>query len=190
MAPPLPPLTLVLGGARSGKSAFGEGLVEGQAGPCVYLATAEAGDAEMAERIRLHRDRRGPRWRTVEEPLDLAGSLAREAGADRAVLVDCLTLWLSNLMGAERDIAAAFDDLLTTLPRLGGPVVFISNEVGLGLHPMNAMGRAFVDRAGRLHQDLSAIAQSVIFVAAGLPLVLKQPTPASPNASSNNGPTP
>ena len=96
----LPPVTLLLGGARSGKSRHGERLVESQAGACVYLATAEAGDAEMAERIRLHRARRGRRWRTLEEPLDLVGSLRGAAGPEGAVLVDCLTLWLSNLMGA------------------------------------------------------------------------------------------
>ena len=172
----LPPVTLVLGGARSGKSRHAEQLVEGQPGPCVYLATAESGDAEMAARICAHRERRGPRWRTVEEPLDLAGCLARETGPDRAVLVDCLTLWLSNLMGAERDVAGAVDDLVSALPGLDGPVVFVSNEVGLGLHPMNALGRAFVDHAGGLHQHLAAAAQSVVFVAAGLPIALKSPT--------------
>lgn len=185
MTAPLPPVTLLLGGARSGKSRHGERLVESQDGLCVYLATAEAGDREMAERIRLHRERRGARWHTVEAPLDLADSLAREAGPGRAVLVDCLTLWLSNLMGAGRDIAGAFEQLLGSLAGLGGPVVFISNEVGLGLHPANALGRAFIDHAGRLHQELGAAAQSVIFVAAGLPLVLKQP---DSGPLTNNGP--
>ena len=169
----LPAVTLVLGGARSGKSAHAERLVESQPGPCIYLATAEAGDAEMADRIAHHRARRGSRWTTVEEPLDLVGQLRASTAPDRAVLVDCLTLWLSNLLGAERDPTAARDALVESLPRLTGPVVFVSNEVGLGIHPMNALARRFVDESGRLHQALSEAAQSVVFVAAGLPLTLK-----------------
>ncbi|MCG8359563.1 MAG: bifunctional adenosylcobinamide kinase/adenosylcobinamide-phosphate guanylyltransferase [Kiloniellales bacterium] len=175
MAAPLPPITLILGGARSGKSRHAEVLVEGQPGDCVYLATAEAGDAEMAARIEAHRARRGARWRTVEEPLDLLGALGRHASAEGAVLVDCLTLWLSNLMGAERDVEAECAHLLDGLAALPGPVVFVSNEVGLGIHPMNALARRFVDHAGRLHQRLAEAAASVIFMAAGLPLHLKPP---------------
>jgi adenosylcobinamide kinase/adenosylcobinamide-phosphate guanylyltransferase len=176
-APPLPPslapVTLVLGGARSGKSRHAEALVESQPGACVYLATAQAGDAEMAARIADHRARRGARWTTVEEPLDLVGALGEACGPDRAVLVDCLTLWLSNLMGAERDVAAEFERLLAALPGLAGPVVFVSNEVGQGVVPDNALARAFVDHAGRLHQDLAAAAQRVVFMTAGLPQELK-----------------
>lgn len=167
------PVTLVLGGARSGKSAHAEHLVESQAGACLYLATAEAGDAEMAERIRHHRARRGARWQTVEEPLDLAGTLRRLARPDAAVLVDCLTLWLSNLLGAGRDPAEEGRRLVETLGGLPGPVVLVSNEVGLGVHPANALARRFVDEAGRLHQKVAGIAQSVIFMAAGLPLNMK-----------------
>jgi adenosylcobinamide kinase/adenosylcobinamide-phosphate guanylyltransferase len=174
-------VTLVLGGARSGKSAHAEGLVESQPGPCLYLATAEAGDAEMAERIAAHRARRGGRWSTLEEPLDLAGALARglPAGAGAAtapagaVLVDCLTLWLSNLLAAGRDPAEEGRRLLESLPGVAAPVVFVSNEVGLGIVPMNALARRFRDEAGRLNQAVAAAADRVVFVAAGLPLVLK-----------------
>ncbi|MEX0760422.1 MAG: bifunctional adenosylcobinamide kinase/adenosylcobinamide-phosphate guanylyltransferase [Tistlia sp.] len=177
----LPRVTLVLGGARSGKSAHAEALVEGAAGACFYLATAEAGDAEMAERIAAHRARRGGRWRTLEEPLDLAGALTRgvpsEAGREPepvgAILVDCLTLWLANLLGAGRDPAAETRRLLEALPGVAAPVVFVSNEVGLGIVPTSALGRRFRDEAGRLNQAVAAAADRVVFVAAGLPLVLK-----------------
>jgi len=169
----LPPITLILGGARSGKSRHGERLVEERPGACIYLATAEAGDEAMAARIREHQARRGSRWRTVEEPLDLVGALAANAGADAAVLVDCLTLWLSNLMGAGREVAAETAALCAALPGLAGPVVLVSNEVGLGIHPATALGRDFVDHAGRLHQALAEAADNVLFMTAGLPLVLK-----------------
>ena len=171
----LPAVTLVLGGARSGKSRYAETLVERQPGPCIYLATAEAGDDEMAARIKAHRARRGTRWQTVEEPLDLAGALTRSTGPDRAVLVDCLTLWLSNLLGADRDVPAECERLLATLPQLRGPLVLVSNEVGLGVHPANALARHFVDHAGRLHQMIATMADSVVFMAAGLPMPLKTP---------------
>ena len=171
----LPPVTLVLGGARSGKSRHAETLVEAQPGACIYLATAEPGDEEMAERIRRHRARRGVRWETLEEPLDLAAALRRAARPDGAVLVDCLTLWLSNLLGAARDAGSETQRLVAALPELSRPVVFVSNEVGLGIVPEGALARAFVDHAGRLHQSLAGAAQSVLFMAAGLPLVLKTP---------------
>ncbi len=173
LAAPLAPVTLVLGGARSGKSRHAEALVESQPGACVYLATAQAGDGEMAARIAAHRARRVVRWTTVEEPLDLAATLGRACAPDRAVLVDCLTLWLSNLLGAERDLVTECERLLAALPGLAGPVVLVSNEVGQGVVPDNALARAFVDHAGRLHQDLAAIAQRVIFMTAGLPRELK-----------------
>jgi adenosylcobinamide kinase/adenosylcobinamide-phosphate guanylyltransferase len=172
----LPPVTLVLGGTRSGKSCHAETLVEAQPGACIYLATAEPGDQEMAERIRRHRARRGARWQTLEEPLDLAGALRRAARPDGAVLVDCLSLWLSNLLGAARDVGAETKGLVASLPDLAGPVVFVSNEVGLGIVPEGALARAFVDHAGRLHQALAGAAQSVLFMAAGLPLALKSPS--------------
>jgi adenosylcobinamide kinase/adenosylcobinamide-phosphate guanylyltransferase len=163
------PLTLILGGARSGKSAYAEALID--AG--LYLATAEPGDAEMADRIAQHRARRGPGWTTVEAPLDLAEALAAHARADRPILVDCLTLWLSNLMLQDRDVDAATSALIDGLPRLAGPVVFVSNEVGLGIVPDNALARRFRDAAGRLNQAVAAACQHVVLIAAGMPLVLK-----------------
>lgn len=174
----LPPVTLVLGGARSGKSTYAEDLVTG-AGTGVYLATAEAGDGEMAARIARHRERRGAAWRTVEEPLALgpalitASEMARVDGG--AILIDCLTLWLSNLMGGERDVAAETAALLAVLPRLTAPVVFVSNEVGSGIVPATPLGRAFRDAAGRLNQAVAAAADRVVLVVAGLPLSLKEP---------------
>ncbi|PKU21748.1 bifunctional adenosylcobinamide kinase/adenosylcobinamide-phosphate guanylyltransferase [Telmatospirillum siberiense] len=169
---PLPPLTLVLGGARSGKSTYAESLLTDVAQP-VYLATARAGDGEMVDRIRLHRERRGAAWTTIEEPLDLVGTLSRHAHPDKAILVDCLTLWLSNLMLENADIGQEIDRLAQALPGLKGPVLFVANEVGLGIVPDNAMARAFRDHAGRLNQSLAARCQRVVFVAAGLPLLLK-----------------
>ncbi len=163
--------TLVLGGARSGKSAWAEGLLAG--GPALYLATGQPLDGEMAERIRLHRARRGALWTTVEEPLELAAALDRHAGPGRPVLVDCLTLWLSNLLQAGRDPDDAAADLCEVLDAPPGPVVLVSNEVGLGLVPENALGRAFRDHQGRLNQRVAAICRRVVFVAAGLPLTLK-----------------
>jgi adenosylcobinamide kinase/adenosylcobinamide-phosphate guanylyltransferase len=163
-------ITLVLGGARSGKSAYAERLI-GEHG--LYLATAEAGDEEMAERIRAHRERRSAGWKTVEEPLDLAGALERDADADGPVLVDCLTLWLSNLMAVGRDVETETRRLTDRLRTLPCPVVLVSNEVGLGLVPATPLGRAFRDHAGRLNQRMAAAADRVIFVAAGLPLTLK-----------------
>ncbi|HEY5598903.1 MAG TPA: bifunctional adenosylcobinamide kinase/adenosylcobinamide-phosphate guanylyltransferase [Kiloniellales bacterium] len=174
------PVTLVLGGARSGKSRYGERLAETQPGRPLYVATAQAGDAEMAARIAAHRARRGRRWDTVEEPLELVAVLraprsGESTDEEGAVLVDCLTLWLSNLLHARRDPAAETDALLAVLPALTRPVVFISNEVGLGVVPDNALARAFVDRAGRMHQRLADAAQSVVFMAAGQAMLLKSP---------------
>ncbi len=172
MTTPRPSITLILGGARSGKSRHGERLVEARPGPLLYVATAQAGDAEMTARIARHRARRGDRWETVEEPLDLVTVLHAAKGP---VLVDCLTLWLSNLLHARRDPPAEVDRLLAALPALTRPVVFVSNEVGLGIVPENALARAFIDHAGWLHQRLAESAQSVVFMAAGLAMPLKSP---------------
>jgi len=172
----LPLVTLVLGGARSGKSLYAEQMI-GQGGPGLYLATAEAGDAEMVERIRMHRARRGPGWETLEEPLDLAGAIARSVRPDRPILVDCLTLWLSNLMGADRGIDAAIGDLLAVVERPAGAIVLVSNEVGFGIVPATPLGRIFRDQAGRLNQAVAAVAARVVLVTAGLPLVLKDAAP-------------
>ncbi|MFO1126922.1 MAG: bifunctional adenosylcobinamide kinase/adenosylcobinamide-phosphate guanylyltransferase [Rhodospirillales bacterium] len=171
---PLPLVTLVLGGARSGKSAYAEALIGGDRA-ATYVATAEAGDAEMSRRIRHHRQRRPANWTTVEEPLELSAALDRHARRDRPLLVDCLTLWLANLMGADRDIEAETATLTARLKALAGPVVLVANEVGLGLVPATPLGRDFRDAAGRLNQAVAAAADRVVFVAAGLPLVLKDP---------------
>lgn len=171
----LPPVTLVLGGARSGKSRYAEQLVERQPGAWIYVATAEAGDDEMAARIRRHQARRGARWRTIEAPLALTTTLSQAAAPAAAVLVDCLTLWLANLLGAGRDVEAEVAGLIAALPGLGGPVVFVSNEVGLGIVPEGELARRFRDHAGRLHQGIAAAAQSVAFMVAGIALMVKAP---------------
>jgi adenosylcobinamide kinase / adenosylcobinamide-phosphate guanylyltransferase len=169
----LPRLTLVLGGARSGKSRYAERLVEATSSRGTYCATAEAGDDEMAARIAAHRARRGPLWHTVEVPLLLAEAVGAEVGPDRPVLVDCLTLWLSNLMLAEARLEEEFAALRKALRDAAGPVVLVANEVGLGLVSETPLGRHFRDAAGWLNQDIAALADRVVFVAAGLPLVLK-----------------
>lgn len=171
----MPERVLVLGGQRSGKSRYAEALVTASGLAPVYLATATAGDDEMTARIATHRERRGAAWRTVEEALDLPAALLRESGPGFHVLADCLTVWLSNLMGAGRDIDAAGDALVAALARVTGPVVLVSNEVGLGIVPDNALARRFRDEAERLNQAVAAAAQSVVFLAAGLPLALKSP---------------
>lgn len=166
--------TLVLGGARSGKSAFAERIAVGSGLGPVYCATAEAGDAEMRERIARHRsDRAADGWTTVEEPLDLSAVIGREAGPGRALLIDCLTLWLSNIMLRGDDIAARQAGLLAALSAAAGPVILVSNEIGLGLVPETALGRRFRDAQGRLNQAVAAVVPRVVFVAAGLPLALK-----------------
>jgi adenosylcobinamide kinase / adenosylcobinamide-phosphate guanylyltransferase len=167
--------TLILGGARSGKSALAERLARESGNEVVYIATAQAHDAEMAARIAHHRDRRPAHWQCVEEPLAVAGALRAYARPDRCVLVDCLTLWLSNLLGDADDqrLGRECEALLEVLPALPGELLFVSNEVGLGVVPMGELTRRFVDEAGRLHQALAARCERVLFVAAGLPLPLK-----------------
>jgi adenosylcobinamide kinase/adenosylcobinamide-phosphate guanylyltransferase len=176
----LAPTTLVLGGARSGKSRYAEAIIEAAAPAALYLATATPDDAEMAARIAHHRGRRDARWATVEEPLDLVACLGREARADRPILVDCLTLWLSNLLQAGRDVETASRQMAAALPELAGPIVLVANEVGLGIVPDNALARAFRDHAGRLNQMVAAAADRVVFIAAGLPLVMKDIRPEGP----------
>jgi adenosylcobinamide kinase/adenosylcobinamide-phosphate guanylyltransferase len=139
-----------------------------------YCATAEAGDAEMAERIAAHRARRGPFWRTVEEPLALSPVIATETTPERPLLIDCLTLWLSNLLLAGMWVDEEAAKLCGALQLAGGPVVLVANEVGMGLVPQTPLGRQFRDAAGRLNQQVAALADRVVFIAAGLPLVLKQ----------------
>ncbi len=170
--PTLAKLTLVLGGARSGKSRHAEALVTARPGPWVYLATARALDDEMAARIAAHRARRDAGWSNVDAPVDLVGALVRLPG-EAPVLVDCLTLWLTNLMLEKHDIEAATGALEAALDARTGPAVLVSNEVGLGIVPDNALARAFRDEAGRLHQRLAARADHVLFMVAGLPLTVK-----------------
>lgn len=165
--------TLVLGGARSGKSRFAENLVINSGLPRTYVATSAAHDSEMTERIAAHRLQRGMDWRTVEEQTDIVGVLRRTVRPDGAVLVDCLTLWLSNLMMAELDLAAESARLCAVIPELKGPCVFVSNEVGMGIVPDNRLSRDFRDAQGRLNQEIAAVCGQVVFVAAGLPLLLK-----------------
>jgi adenosylcobinamide kinase/adenosylcobinamide-phosphate guanylyltransferase len=166
--------TLVLGGARSGKSAFAEQLIGDSGFARIYLATATAGDDEMRSRITHHRERRSDGWITIEEPLALVDALTREATRGRAVLVDCLTLWLSNLMLAERDPEVEARRLTRFLDVAKYPVVLVSNEVGLGLVPETPLGRSFRDAQGRLNQIVAAAVPNVVFIAAGLPLWLKR----------------
>jgi adenosylcobinamide kinase/adenosylcobinamide-phosphate guanylyltransferase len=166
-------VTLVLGGAASGKSAHAEALAAGLSARPVYIATAEALDGEMREKIAVHRARRGETWETVEAPLELAHAIRRHDGPDASILVDCLTLWLSNLLGEGRDAAAETDALVAALGGARGRVILVSNEIGLGLVPENALARSFRNLQGMLNQRVAAAADDVVFVAAGLPLVLK-----------------
>ena len=162
----------MLGGARSGKSTYAERLIEATGLPKIYVATAQAFDAEMQARIEEHRARRSG-WQTIDAPLELANVLHAQSGKGNAILVDCLTLWLTNLLMAEHDIASAFHVLLGVLRRADHPIVLVSNEVGLGIVPENALARAFRDHTGRLHQMIAAEAGQVHFIAAGLPIKLK-----------------
>lgn len=162
---------LVLGGARSGKSRYAEGLAAGFAGNRTYIATARPDDAEMAARIAAHLARRGPDWTTIEAPLELVEALEQVASA--FVLIDCLTLWISNLMIADLDIAPQIERLAGALGARPGTIVMVSNEVGLGIVPDNALARRFRDEAGFAHQRLAQACDKVLFMTAGLPTRLK-----------------
>jgi adenosylcobinamide kinase / adenosylcobinamide-phosphate guanylyltransferase len=164
-------LTLVLGGARSGKSRYAERLVMALPSPWLYVATAEARDSEMVERVAVHQAQRGPGWTTVETPRDIAGALA--ANANTPALVDCLTLWLSNVLLADADVDAEIEHLDGALARAAAPVVLVANEVGSGIVPDNALGRRFRDLQGLLNQRIAVRADRVFLVVAGLPLTLK-----------------
>jgi adenosylcobinamide kinase/adenosylcobinamide-phosphate guanylyltransferase len=168
----IPPLALVLGGARSGKSRYAESLITALPPPWIYVATAEAGDAEMTERIALHRARRANDWQTVEAPHDLATVLA-SAESNAPMLIDCLTLWLSNRMLAGIEVEAEAAHLETALSRRRAPTVLVSNEVGFSIVPDNELARRFRDLQGRLNQRMAARAGRVILRVAGLPLMMK-----------------
>lgn len=172
MPDPTGTLTFVLGGARSGKSHHAEDLLSAEPAPWSYIATAQALDGEMAERIAHHRARRDSRWHTVDAPLDLVDALEALPGG-RPVLLDCLTLWLTNVMLAERDIEAESQRLADALTSPHGRWVVVANEVGLGIVPDNALARRFRDAAGRLNQMVAARADSVVFMVAGLPMKVK-----------------
>ncbi|CAJ0879781.1 Bifunctional adenosylcobalamin biosynthesis protein CobU [Ralstonia sp. LMG 32965] len=181
-------LTLVLGGARSGKSHHAEQLALQCAGPVTYVATAGEGDEEMQLRVALHRARRPTNWGLVEEPVHLAEALYTHAQHGGCVLVDCITLWLNNLLFSEHHEypetglvtppeawTAEIDALLTALPLLPGEVILVSNEIGLGVVPMGAVTRFYVDELGRLNQRLAALADNVHLLVAGIPMVVKGP---------------
>ncbi len=173
-----PKVTLVLGGASSGKSAFAERLVLSADKPAVYLATAQADDDEMADRIARHRKRRGAAWRTLEVPLEVAATLQGLA-ADEVVLLDCATLWLSNHLLKGRDIESEQEALLSALKSCACSVVVVSNEVGQGVVPDNALARRFSEAQGRLNQHIAAHADLVVSVIAGLPIELKRALPGN-----------
>lgn len=169
-------ISLVLGGAASGKSVFAERLAAASGRPLTYIATAQAHDGEMAAKIEAHRARRGNTWTTVEAPHDLPHALGA-VRPGRQVLLDCVTLWLSNRLGAGADPATLAGPLVTALSRCASPVVVVSNELGLGLVPEHPLGRVFRDLQGTVNQAIAAQADTVVFVAAGLPLVLKGTLP-------------
>lgn len=166
-------VTLVLGGARSGKSAFAENLILDSGLSPIYIATSQIYDDEMQARVDAHKARRGDEWTTVHAPERLEKAIEDYATTGNAVLVDCLTLWVTNLMMSQAPVDARCDALLKTLSSIKSPVVLVSNEVGLGIVPDNKMARDFRDHAGRLHQAIAAVSKQVYFVAAGLPLTMK-----------------
>jgi adenosylcobinamide kinase/adenosylcobinamide-phosphate guanylyltransferase len=168
----LPPLSLVTGGAKSGKSRFAEGLVVGSGRVRVYVATAQVWDAEMRVKVDTHRVDRGPEWRLIEAPSDIAGAL-RGVSADEVVLLDCATMWLTNAMLDDADMAAEVDAFMAALLACRAPVVVVTNELGWSIVPDNALARRFRDAQGRLNQTLATQAGLVVAVISGLPLVLK-----------------
>jgi adenosylcobinamide kinase/adenosylcobinamide-phosphate guanylyltransferase len=168
---------LVLGGARSGKSAYAERRAEAYAGDKLYIATAEVTDSEMAERIRHHQERRGRGWRTIEAPVDPSNALREFDAPGRVILVDCVTVWINNLMFHDRAVEPAVADFCAALVQAKGRVIVVSNEVGFGIVPENALARKFRDFAGRANQAIAAAAHEVVLVVAGLPLTMKQSGP-------------
>ena len=183
-------VTLVLGGARSGKSRHAENLARRHKGPLVYIATAEITDAEMRERIAHHKQQRGARWTTIEAPVDLVAQLRAADRAGTFILVECITIWINNLMYHGKDVAAEVAQLCAVLPGMRGRLVLVSNEVGLGIVPDNALARAFRDEAGRANQALAQAADEVVFIAAGLPMTLKKAKPVRrkvPSEASRRG---
>jgi len=163
----------VIGGARSGKSRYAQARAEASGLARLFVATAQAFDEEMRDRIARHQADRATGWTTIEAPVDLAGTIAREAAPDRVLLIDCLTLWITNLLLADHDIGAATDGLIAAMAQAAGPLILVSNEVGWGIVPDNALARRFRDEAGFVNQRVAAQAGEVHLIAAGLPLRLK-----------------
>jgi adenosylcobinamide kinase/adenosylcobinamide-phosphate guanylyltransferase len=176
---------LVLGGVRSGKSRYADELARARTGAVTVIATGEARDEEMAARIEAHRRQRDARWRVIEEPVRLAAALQAASSSEGLVIVDCLTLWLSNLLGADDEVAAQRETraLLGALPALSGDCILISNEVGFGIIPANPLARRFGDEAGLLHQRIAALCDRVILLVAGLPLAVKAPQGPTPGSA-------
>jgi len=168
---------LVLGGQRSGKSRFAEATVRASRRLPVFIATATAGDDEMRTRIEAHRASRDPGWLTIEEPLELAAALRAAARADRAIVVDCLTLWVSNLFDAGRPLEPAFQDLVAALAALSCPAILVSNEVGSGIIPANELARRYADALGQLNQRVAAAVERVVLMTAGQPILVKPALP-------------
>jgi adenosylcobinamide kinase / adenosylcobinamide-phosphate guanylyltransferase len=167
--------TLVLGGVRSGKSRYAESAAARSSAQIVVIVTGTAGDAEMSARIAAHRARRPPHWRVREAPIELGAAIEAESTAETVVLVDCLTLWLSNLLGMD-DVAALHrerDRLTTALAHTSARILMVSNEVGLGVVPTNALARRFIDEAGILHQQLAQLCDEVVWMVAGVPVMVK-----------------
>lgn len=165
-------ISLILGGARSGKSQYAEQLAAPYSQK-IYLATAQNGDLEFDKRIKIHQNRRANEWQTIESPLDLVTTISLTKPTDSILLIDCMTLWLTNLMFAEKDITQETQKLCLALSQSNGHIIMVSNEVGLSIVPENALARKFRDEQGLLNQTLAKVAQKVIFIAAGLPLILK-----------------
>lgn len=165
-------ITLVTGGAKSGKSRYAETLVKALDGPSIYIATGQDLDTEMSDRIAAHKQQRGPGWQTIEEPFDLPGVLHASDGTG-ARLVDCLTLWLSNVYLDGRDWQAALEDVVIALCAQKSPVVLVTNEVGWGIVPMSEVGRRYRDASGVMNQRIAAVADRVVLVSCGIPLALK-----------------
>lgn len=173
-----PKVMLITGGARAGKSRYAVRLLAARPAHHAVIATATAGDAEMAQRIARHKAERDKSWETIEQPISVRAAIRNAARPDRIVLVDCLTLWIANLMAEKRDIEIEIQGLIGTLHIAAGPVVIVTNEVGLGIVPDNQLARAFRDNLGRANQLVAAAAEVVVFMAAGLPLVLKGTLPS------------
>lgn len=166
-------IKFVLGGARSGKSAYAEDLAESAGNTPIYIATAEIFDSEMESRVALHRERRGPHWQLVEAPVNLPQAIIASDNKDSVILIDCLSVWITNILVHEQDTDAATDDLIRALSACHATVILVASETGLGIVPENKLSRRFRDANGRLNQAVAALADDVFFVTAGIALRIK-----------------